>query len=199
MDAPTSSERRTRHRIRSPKDIRAFFSLRTIRRRSGRANGSGDGGSFLETVSPLAAGIARVYRKEIRDLGQEPRLLGTIAFLLTFVATRGVTHTLLEASGGGGLAARRLWARDPPRIRSHRPPGARAAAPRDPVRYWRRARTRRVRADPQSRGRVLGAAGTREHRRCCHLRRSSSAGYARRRFLARRLARAATLAARIEL
>jgi hypothetical protein len=55
-------------------------------------------------MSPLAAGIARVYRKEIREVGQEPRLLATIAFLLTFAATRVVTHTLLEASGGGGFA-----------------------------------------------------------------------------------------------
>jgi len=51
----------------------------------------------------LAAGIARAYRKEVRDVGQEPRLLGALAFLLTFVSTRIVTHTLLEASGGGGL------------------------------------------------------------------------------------------------
>jgi hypothetical protein len=55
-------------------------------------------------MSPLAAGIARVYSKEIREVGQEPRLLATIAFLLTFAATRVVTHTLLEASGGGGFA-----------------------------------------------------------------------------------------------
>jgi uncharacterized membrane protein YqjE len=54
-------------------------------------------------VSPLAARIAGVYRKEVRDVGQEPRLLGTLAFLLTFGAARVVTHTLLEASGGGGL------------------------------------------------------------------------------------------------
>ena len=54
-------------------------------------------------MSRLAGGIARVYRKEVRDLGQEPRLLATIAFLLTFAAARVVTHTLLEASGGGGL------------------------------------------------------------------------------------------------
>ena len=55
-------------------------------------------------MSPFAARIAGVYGKEVRDVGQEPRLLGTLAFLLTFVATRVVTHTLLEASGGGGIA-----------------------------------------------------------------------------------------------
>jgi len=54
-------------------------------------------------MSHLTAGIGRVYRKEVRDVGQEPRLLATIAFLLTFVAARVVTHTLLETSGGGGL------------------------------------------------------------------------------------------------
>ena len=54
-------------------------------------------------MSALATRIAVVYRKEIRDVGQELRLLGTLAFLLTFVATRVVTHTLLEASGGGGI------------------------------------------------------------------------------------------------
>ena len=54
-------------------------------------------------VSPLAARIAHVYRKEVRDVGQEPRVLGTLAFVLTFVGTRVVTHTLLEASGGGGI------------------------------------------------------------------------------------------------
>ena len=52
-------------------------------------------------MSALATRIAVVYGKEIRDVGQELRLLGTLAFLLTFVATRVVTHTLLEASGGG--------------------------------------------------------------------------------------------------
>jgi hypothetical protein len=57
----------------------------------------------IRAVRPFAARIDRAYRKEVRDVGQEPRLLGTLAFLLTFVATRVVTHTLLEASGGGGL------------------------------------------------------------------------------------------------
>jgi len=51
----------------------------------------------------LADGMARAYRKEVRDVGQEPRLLAALAFLVTFVAARIVTHTLLEASGGGGL------------------------------------------------------------------------------------------------
>jgi hypothetical protein len=57
----------------------------------------------LEAVTESASRIARAYRREVRDLGQEPRLLATIAFLLTFLAARVVTHTLLEASGGGGL------------------------------------------------------------------------------------------------
>ena len=54
-------------------------------------------------LGSFSAGIARAYRKEVRDVGQEPRLLATIAFVLTFAAARVVTHTLLEASGGGGL------------------------------------------------------------------------------------------------
>ncbi len=47
--------------------------------------------------------IAGVWRTEVRELGNEPRLLGAAAFLATFVITRVVTHFLLAASGGGGV------------------------------------------------------------------------------------------------
>ncbi len=47
--------------------------------------------------------IAGVWRTEVRELGNEPRLLGVAAFLLTFVITRIVTHFLFATSGGGGI------------------------------------------------------------------------------------------------
>ena len=47
--------------------------------------------------------IANLWRKDVRDLGNEPRIFGSAAFLATFVATRIVTHFLLVTSGGGGI------------------------------------------------------------------------------------------------
>src|SRR5207245_4050317 len=47
--------------------------------------------------------IIAAYRREVVALDQEPRLLGAFAFLVTFGLVRIVTHTLLEARGGGGL------------------------------------------------------------------------------------------------
>ena len=47
--------------------------------------------------------LTRIYREEVRDAGQEPRLLATLAFLLTFLATRVVTHILHDERGGGGI------------------------------------------------------------------------------------------------
>lgn len=49
------------------------------------------------------ARLARVYHEEVRDLDQEPRLIATLSFLVTFLATRLVTHFLLDTGGGGGL------------------------------------------------------------------------------------------------
>jgi hypothetical protein len=47
--------------------------------------------------------ISGFWRRDVRDVGNEPRLLGTAAFLVTFVITRVVTHFLLATSGGGGI------------------------------------------------------------------------------------------------
>ena len=54
-------------------------------------------------MDPRRARIARAWRVEVRDLGNEPRLLSAAAFLVTFGLTRIVTHFLLAASGGGGI------------------------------------------------------------------------------------------------
>src|SRR5438309_10062438 len=48
--------------------------------------------------------IAEAYRVHIRQVGQELRLLAAVAFLVTFLATRLVTHLLLDERGGGGIA-----------------------------------------------------------------------------------------------
>src|SRR5207302_1705676 len=48
--------------------------------------------------------IAEAYRIHIRQVGQELRLLAAVAFLLTFLTTRVVTHFLLDERGGGGIA-----------------------------------------------------------------------------------------------
>src|SRR2546427_8671008 len=48
--------------------------------------------------------IADAYRIHIRQVGQEIRLLAAVAFLVTFLATRVVTHLLLDERGGGGIA-----------------------------------------------------------------------------------------------
>jgi hypothetical protein len=48
--------------------------------------------------------VAEAYRVHIRQVGQELRLLGAVAFLVTFLATRVVTHLLLDERGGGGIA-----------------------------------------------------------------------------------------------
>jgi hypothetical protein len=47
--------------------------------------------------------IDEAYKREVRRVDQEPRLLGALAFLATFLVARVVTHTLLESHGGGGL------------------------------------------------------------------------------------------------
>src|SRR5689334_3428352 len=54
-------------------------------------------------ATPRPRRLALAWRTEVREAGNEPRLLATGAFLVTFVGTRLVTHTLLEASGGGGI------------------------------------------------------------------------------------------------
>ena len=51
----------------------------------------------------LGERVAGAYRRHVRDRGREPRLLGTTAFLATFLVVRIVTHTLLAERGGGGL------------------------------------------------------------------------------------------------
>jgi len=65
------------------------------------------GGSGVPVNEPPAssgrARIARAWRVEVRNLGNEPRLLSAVAFLITFGLTRIVTHFLLSASGGGGI------------------------------------------------------------------------------------------------
>src|SRR2546430_15006643 len=48
--------------------------------------------------------IADAYRIHIQQVGQEIRLLAAVAFLATFLATRVVTHLLLDERGGGGIA-----------------------------------------------------------------------------------------------
>ena len=48
--------------------------------------------------------IADAYRIHIQQVGQEIRLLAAVAFLVTFLATRVVTHLLLDERGGGGIA-----------------------------------------------------------------------------------------------
>src|SRR5256712_10683815 len=48
--------------------------------------------------------IADAYRVHVRNVGQEPRLFAAVAFLVTFLATRVVTHLLLDERGGGGIA-----------------------------------------------------------------------------------------------
>jgi lysyl-tRNA synthetase class 2 len=47
--------------------------------------------------------IGDAYEREVRRVDQEPRLVGALAFILTFLVARVVTHTLLESRGGGGL------------------------------------------------------------------------------------------------
>jgi hypothetical protein len=54
----------------------------------------------------MAARLRRLvgaWRTEVRELGNEARLLGAAAFLGTFVLTRLVTHFLLAGGGGGGI------------------------------------------------------------------------------------------------
>jgi hypothetical protein len=47
--------------------------------------------------------IAKAYETHVIQLHQEPRLLATAAFLITFILTRLVTHVLLADRGGGGI------------------------------------------------------------------------------------------------
>ena len=56
-----------------------------------------------DTAAPRIGRLARLWRKEIRDVGNEALLLSALAFLVTFVIARLVTHFLLARSGGGGL------------------------------------------------------------------------------------------------
>lgn len=51
----------------------------------------------------LAGRLVRIWRREIREAGTEPRMLAILAFLVTFLVARVVTHSLLARSGGGGL------------------------------------------------------------------------------------------------
>ncbi|HEV8468057.1 MAG TPA: hypothetical protein VGR46_00505 [Candidatus Limnocylindria bacterium] len=48
--------------------------------------------------------IVDAYRRHIQRAGQEPRMLAAVAFLVTFLATRVITHFLLDVRGGGGIA-----------------------------------------------------------------------------------------------
>jgi hypothetical protein len=54
----------------------------------------------------MAARLRRwavIWRTEIHDVGNETRMLSALAFLITFVVTRLVTHYLFARSGGGGI------------------------------------------------------------------------------------------------
>lgn len=52
---------------------------------------------------PARERIAGAYRHEIVEPGREARFLAAVAFLLTWLVARLVTHTLLSSRGGGGL------------------------------------------------------------------------------------------------
>lgn len=54
-------------------------------------------------ATSLGARLARHWRSEVADLGNEARLLAAAAFFVAFVITRLVTHFLLASSGGGGI------------------------------------------------------------------------------------------------
>jgi len=56
------------------------------------------------TAGPRRDRIGDAYRVHVRSVGQEPRLFAAVAFLVTFLATRLVTHLLLDERGGGGIA-----------------------------------------------------------------------------------------------
>ena len=47
--------------------------------------------------------LTLLWRIDIRDAGNETRLLAALAFLIAFAVTRIVTHFLLVSSGGGGI------------------------------------------------------------------------------------------------
>lgn len=51
----------------------------------------------------VLARLASAYRNEIVIDGRETRLLSALAFLITFLGTRVVTHLLKLESGGGGF------------------------------------------------------------------------------------------------
>ncbi len=55
------------------------------------------------TVGSLLDRISGVWRKEVREVGNEARILSAAAFLITFLLTRVVTHYLLRSKGGGGI------------------------------------------------------------------------------------------------
>ncbi len=44
-----------------------------------------------------------LWRSEIREVGNEARFLSAVAFLVTWIVTRFITHFLLARSGGGGI------------------------------------------------------------------------------------------------
>ena len=47
--------------------------------------------------------LERTWRREIREVGNEARILSAIAFLIAFAVTRLLTHFLFATSGGGGI------------------------------------------------------------------------------------------------
>lgn len=51
----------------------------------------------------MRARIVSAYRHEIIDGGREARFLSAVAFLLTFLGARAITHLLKLESGGGGF------------------------------------------------------------------------------------------------
>ncbi len=51
----------------------------------------------------MRARIVSAYRHEIIEDGREARFLSAVAFLLTFLGTRAITHLLKLESGGGGF------------------------------------------------------------------------------------------------
>src|SRR5256885_7151954 len=69
----------------------------------------------LHAALPICSRLDRIagaYRILIQQVGQELRLLAAVAFLLTFLATRVVTHLLLDERGGGGLAVGSIHIQD---------------------------------------------------------------------------------------
>ncbi len=62
--------------------------------------------SFLALMTTATAGlrsrfqeVRHAYRHHVRELGQEPRLLGALAFLIAFLAVRIITHAIRNHLG----------------------------------------------------------------------------------------------------